>query len=210
MISWSFSRLTDYETCPYRFKLKYLDKHKEETSEAATRGIDHHNALEQYVLRYSEEYPAKYLKETIDQLRDKNPIIEDKWGFTPQWELCDWYSAWVRIIPDAYYMENETLTIIDFKTGKTNPIKHTAQGQLYVIGGFNKFPINQIKTEFYYLDNGEILTASYKREQLTTLQKNWNLRAERLTTTRSWNPKPNKWSCKYCGVKQHCDFEYEK
>ena len=49
MIAWSYTRLSDFEACPYRFKLKYIDKKSEAPSPAAERGTLIHKQYEDFM-----------------------------------------------------------------------------------------------------------------------------------------------------------------
>lgn len=207
MISWSYSRLSDFETCKYRFKLKYLDKLQETTAEAALRGTDIHGKLESYLRKETEEYPCEHFQGFMDIYREQYPNIEEQWGFNSNWEPCDWKEAWVRMIPDFYLGDGEKILIHDFKTGKKNNLKHTAQGQLYALGAYQLFT-RPIEITFWYVDSGDRLQFAVKPQQIPMLQKTWTNRASLINHTQDWKPQPSKWGCKYCSVSEHCDFRY--
>ncbi len=46
--AWSYSRLSDYEACPLKAKIKHLDKVSEPSSPALKRGSDIHELAAKY------------------------------------------------------------------------------------------------------------------------------------------------------------------
>lgn len=212
MIAWSYSRLTDFEECAYRFKLKYIDKNPEEENPAATRGTAIHSDYEAYMKEPGRECPSSFFQPQLDHIKTNYSwSSETNWAFDANWFPSDWYNknTWLRIKPDLIYVDSPTLHIIDYKTGKERRIKHTTQGQLYAIGGALLYPNTEIiRVEFWYHDHQVIFDFSISRKQIELLKTQWTQRAEKLETS-NFRPAPSKWNCKYCGVKQHCEFSHE-
>ena len=94
MISaWSYSRLKNYEQCPHRAFLAYVEKRPEPPEidkKAANRGTEIHTQIENYIRGDSDELtnPALKAKHIIDPLRDEyragNVELEGDWGFTDE------------------------------------------------------------------------------------------------------------------------------
>jgi RecB family exonuclease len=212
MIAWSYSRLTDFEECAYRFKLKYIDKKPEEENPAATRGTAVHSDYEAYMKEPSKECPSSFFQPQLDHIKaNYSWSSETNWAFDKDWNPRDWYDkeTWLRIKPDLVFKQGNILNIIDYKTGKAHKIKHTAQGQLYAIGGNCLYPnITSINIAFWYHDLSSIFKFDLKTNQIEILKTNWAKRAKKLETS-DFHPEPSKWNCKYCGVKQHCEFSHE-
>lgn len=209
MIAWSYTRLSDFEACPYRFKLKYIDKKSEAPSPAAERGTLIHKQYEDFMLK-DEPCPSEFFTSELTNIKKLQPWnVETQWAFDKNWKLCEWFSpdTWVRIKPDLYFPDkNNTLTIIDYKTGKKRPIPHTAQGQLYALGAYAIDPLlHTINIEFWYHDFNTKHAFQLTPNQLEQLKIQWTNRAQQLETD-TFNPKPNKWNCKFCGVKEHCEY----
>ena len=135
MIPWSFSRLTDFETCPYRFQLKYIEKLPEAPNPAAERGTEIHKQYENFALNKG-PCPSEFFKPRLEHFLKYNPkwSIETEWAFDKEWKPCSWFdnATWVRIKPDLHIQHSIAgCTVVDYKTGKESIFKHTAQGQLY-------------------------------------------------------------------------------
>lgn len=150
--AWSFSRWNDWMQCPYRAKLKYLDKLV--TPEMRKRDDDMRSGkVEPGPLQRGEQVAKeaeKFLKakrgpvpmslmplaKNYRELRDHgNLSVEQSWGFTRDWKPCsptDWDNCWLRVKIDVSYVDTEkvgrgeyidTLHIKDNKTGKFNDRK---------------------------------------------------------------------------------------
>jgi hypothetical protein len=217
--AWSYSRLTDFEACPYRAKLKYLDRIPEplrplpvgKLEHANDRGSRVHEAAELYVRGGVELVPElRGRAEGFGVLRElfkaDKVDLEGEWAFSREWSSVAWQSedAWCRMKLDALVRESSThARVIDFKTGKIlgNEIKHTEQGQLYQLATFIRFPdLETIDVEFWYVDHPikDDVKTTYTRQQGTRYFDKYHSRGAKLTDCLDYKPNPNVYSCKWC------------
>lgn len=215
--AWSFSRLSDFEQCKLRAKLKYIDRIPEperplpkgKTEHANDRGTRIHDAGERFV-RGGVEFPEELEKFRAEfhELRDKyakgEVSLEGEWAVNKDWEPVAWASrdAWARIKLDAFVRISKThAVVIDYKTGRRfgNEVKHAEQTQLYQLAAFLRYPeLEHIDVELWYLDQDELAPMRYTRAQGMRYFKNFNDRATVMTTTEDFPPSPNIFSCKWC------------
>ena len=159
--SWSFSRLKDFEACPYKAWLKYSEKRPDTMDKtAANRGTMIHDACEKFVRG---EGPfikeMKHFRGYFETLRAKfdlgNVVLEEDWGFDQNWMPTGWFddNIWCRMKLDNFIAKtvDEKGCIIvgaptDYKSGKKygNEVSHSQQGQLYAIGSFMKYPTLEV------------------------------------------------------------------
>lgn len=213
--SWSFSRLADFEECPFKAKLKLIDKIPEperplpagKTEHANDRGTRIHTECENFV-RGTGELPveAKHFKEEFFSLKDhfKNgtATLEGEWGFDKNWQVADWKLAWLRLKLDAnIHISNEHAVVVDYKTGKRfgNEIKHGEQCNLYALSTFLRFPAIQcVTTELWYLDADELASVTITRDSGLRLLKGFDKRGRKMTEATEFPANPNSHSCRYC------------
>lgn len=212
MIAWSFSRLTDFETCPYKFKLKYIKKLPEAPNPAAERGTEIHKQYENFVLGKG-PCPSEFFGPRLKHFLQDNAhwSVETEWAFNKDWNRCNWFDsiAWVRIKPDLHIQHSITgSTVIDYKTGKESIIKHTAQGQLYAVGSYLIKPTSTVSVEFWYHDLNKPTFTTYNETQILKLKTQWTQRAQKIETDH-FPPKPTKSNCKYCGMAPHCGYKIQ-
>ena len=214
LTSWSFSSLKEFERCPYSQFLKRIRKVERPAPKegaANVRGQEIHNDAECFVdgrlpkltkelKKFSEQFEA--LKELYD---NGQVALESEWGFTLLWEPCgynDYENVWLRVKGDAIIMHDEsTFTIIDYKTGKSfgNEVPHNQQGQLYAVALMCMFPkAEAINVEFWYTDEGKTTRRNYTRKKLAPVMARFNQRAEKMTQTTEFQPKPNVINCRWC------------
>jgi RecB family exonuclease len=207
--SWSYSRLLDFEQCPYRAFLKIVERLPDPSTPAADRGTQIHTAAENYVngsgdlVSEMNDFAAEFAS-LRDLYKEGKVSLEGEWALNKDWEPCDWKdrSAWSRMKLDAcVFMNKTTACVIDYKTGKKygNEIKHAEQGQLYALGVFVRYPqIQQAEVEFWYLDQNDILPARYTRAEAINLMRAFEKRARAMTTATEFPPNPNIFTCKWC------------
>lgn len=214
LVSWSFSRLKNYRTCPLKAKFAYIDKLKEPTNDAMARGSHIHKLAEQYVLGSIKRLP-KELKLFDDEFKAVKKAIKNKEimvfaesqaAFDNKWKVCDWFGAAVycRMVLDLVYYkikEPETVYIIDYKTGKIRE-ENLEQLDLYALGIFLKFPLAQkVVAEFWYLDQDSQeawVSVEYTRDKdLKRLQKYWDKEVKPYLNDRTFAPRPNA-LCGWC------------
>lgn len=223
----SFSQLKKFEECRYRVYLSKIMKIKEEQGAAAARGQEMHDTAEAYIKGAGEDLPPpKMLDKLAHQyytLRKKFEAhpeqfqLEQNWGFTKYWEETEWMAddVWLRQKLDVFHMESETSAVIyDHKSGKKwgNELKHGDQGLQYAIGTFLKYPKLQfVGTNFYYTDQGEILTKKFTRSMVQPLIPRLERRIFAMTTATEEElkvPNPSKHNCKFCDHMKNGECEY--
>ena len=208
--AWSYSSLKTYESCPYRIYIAKVKKVQEDYGPAAERGTQIHQQAEDYVKGELGELPDTLKKFTsqFESLRemyaDAKVELEGEWGFTIDWETCDWMApnVWARVKLDAIVHESETSArVIDHKTGKQfgNEIAHSQQGLIYAIGTFFRFPhLESLNTEFWYLDHGTTMEKVYTRDEAMMFMPKLQERALDMTTATKFSPHPSQYNCRWC------------
>lgn len=219
IVSWSFSKLQDFEKCKFLAKLKHLDRIPEPERElkpgqvefANDRGTRVHSSCENYINGSSDFLDPdadKHFGPQIDLLRvlhgEGLVSLEGEWGMSREWEPVAWKTAWLRLKLDAMVMHDKhTATIIDFKTGRKfgNEVKHAEQLALYQLVAFLRYPhLRTVSAELWYLDQptDNVTRVQYTREKGLLQRPQFNRRGLALTSCTEWKPNPNVHSCKYC------------
>src|SRR5262245_51001335 len=123
--AWSYSRLSLWEQCPLAFKLKHIDKVKEEQSPAMARGDKIHKSAASYITGQSALSPElgkfNVLLTELQRMPPDVKVVEQQWGFTKNWRATGWFGSdtWLRVILDAAVVYPDgTADVIDHKTGK--------------------------------------------------------------------------------------------
>lgn len=220
--TWSATLLDTFEKCPHAVFLSRVKKAPRVENEAANRGIAIHQMAEDYITGVTTKLPAelKKFEKAFESERiayDKGSVIvEEDWGFDKDWNTCGWMAkeVWARMKLDIFEFhdsEKHSATVTDVKTGKKfgNEIKHNRQGRIYAIGSFMRFPsLEYIRTEFRYVDHGEVLQNVYTRPNLVHLLPQLTKRAVKLTSTLDFPPRPSRSNCKFCDHAKNgaCDY----
>lgn len=211
---WSYSRLMDFEKCPYMYQLKHVDKVPQPENPFSARGIELHAAHEDYITGKRDDIHLELAEFAIEMksLRTryvaKQVEIEEEWAFDRQWQRTDWRDydrTWVRIKLDAKVnLTPDTALVIDGKTGKKygNEIKHAGQGQLYAGATFLREPtLQKTIVEFHYWDlkNDERITrVEYKPQFAAKVILSFEKRANIMLGATMFPPRPNVFNCRYC------------
>ena len=215
--AWSFSRLEVFEKCPYRAYLKIVERRPEPPSErrdvALDKGRRVHDLAESYVRGDLEELPNELGKfsEKFEYKRKVfaagNAEVEEDWAYDEDWQRTEWSApgTWLRVKLDWMEWHDEERTsaaVIDYKTGRKdgNEVKHSQQGQLYVLAAFMRYPSLQVvRVEFEYLDHGKTsIPKIYTREQAMKFFANFDERGRKMTEATVFTPRPNRVNCKFC------------
>jgi PD-(D/E)XK nuclease superfamily len=220
LTSWSFSRYSDYKTCPLKAKLKHIDKIQEPKNPAMQRGADIHDLAEQFIKGKVAKLPpdlrpmeAEFKR--MRQLYKKRPesmVVEDNWAFTKTWDETawnDWTGCWVRIKLDCAHHEDETtLVVTDWKTGKFRPElneEYVEQLELYALSALLLHEhIEQVLPRLAYTDLGRIYpdgesepVLRYTRADVPKLRKRWETRVKPMMSDTIFAPRAND-KCKWC------------
>lgn len=216
--TWSFSRLKDFEKCPYMAFLKYSEKrptdHMDRT--AADRGTMIHEEAEKFVkgegdLTKNLSKFRNYFATLKHEYAEGHVEIEENWGFTVDWTQTGWWDddVWCRMKLDNFRHQEFgddghsliVATATDYKTGKKfgNEVTHNQQGQLYALGSFLRYPtLEVVNVQFIYLDHGQDTRKVYTREKAMKFLGHWTDRAKKMTGATDFPPKPNKQTCMWC------------
>lgn len=212
--AWSYSRWSTYSECPFKAKLKFVEKLKEPSSKAMERGSEIHTHAEQFV-----KGEQKRVHETLTlfskefrSLKKRKALAEHDVTFRKDWSQTtwnDWNEAWVRIKIDALVPPNKqnVVEVIDYKTGKPKD-GYDAQLELYAVAGFLVYPqAEQVRTNLWYLDHGVIHGADslrnpgsegiYTRDMLQKLINGWERRVKPMLADTVFSPRPGPY-CSWC------------
>lgn len=204
--AWSFSRYKTWFDCPFKAKLKFIDKLPEPGSPAMERGSAIHKMAEDFangLMRTMPDELAKFKSEFLALKRAK-PACEGEWAFTSDWEETGWFAkapkaAWCRVKTDVFYVEKDKTTgnVIDHKTGKPKD-DHAEQLSLYALAAFIKYPqLKVCHAKLWYLDSGDEVSQTFVRAQMDELKAHWNGKVKPMLSDTRFAPKPGN-GCRWC------------
>jgi len=197
MKSWSYSKYNLYCQCPYKYKRFHVDYEKQAPSDALKRGIRVHQEIEDFLNGTRKATGTRYLRKQLSELKDCEPLPEEKISLTKDWEPTEWKQAFLRGKIDAVYaVTNTTLKVIDFKTGKIRA-GYEEQVELYAASAFSMFEgYKKVLCELWYVDQDKVIEAgSYTVRQHKKLKSTWDERIVPMSTDKKFAKTPNQ----YCG-----------
>lgn len=219
--AWSFSRYSTYTKCPLSAKLAYLDKIKQPQSEPMRRGDEIHKMAEAFVKGKIKKLPDELsffpnFFAKMRKLYKKDPgvvVVEETWTFRRDWTRTvwnDWNGAWLRVKLDCAWMDETTVRIVDFKTGKFSPQygldQYLEQVDLYAMAALIVYadvgPELRVIPSLYYLDHEIIFPEPgaekvYAPSDLPSLKKTWEKRTKPMLADKQFAAKPNS-LCGWC------------
>lgn len=222
MKSTSFSRWKEYAECPLKARLKFLEKVPDPRPDPPPgkehpfdRGSRIHELAETIVKQGFDTIPEELNKfETRfnflhDLYKLGNVNTEMPVAFDGNWQQSDprdFSNTKYRMIADVFCdLGDNHLLVIDHKTGRKDgnePI-HMQQGIEYLCAMYMIYPSAQKFTfEVWYLDKGDVLTATFTRNELASSIEGFKERHERLWQTTTFPPTPSQQACRFCPFKK--------
>ena len=207
--SWSFSALSNYEQCAWKYYLERFEKIEQEPGFALVNGVQIHNKAEQYLLKNITGVPPELNKFKVEMenllkheaLAEEEIVLDRHWMAVKgdnAWSSSD---AWIRAKVDARVGD----FVVDFKTGRAYD-KYSEQADLYATLLSQKYlDIGDITVEFWYLKSGQVQTYEFAASEQQLRLELWDSRASKLMQEKEWKPKRNEY-CKFCHVQEHCSF----
>lgn len=209
LTAWSYSRYSDWRTCPKKAFFKHIQRIKEPSNKAMERGSAIHKEAEDYAGKRTAKRPASLnrFKDEFKHLRkiSKHLMLERSATVDRNWEETEWDNwakAWLRAKFDVCYVDPEDptiLVIIDHKTGRMRPDQHGEQLDLYAALGFKLFSeVQTIRAEMWYLDDGEVLPRGYWRKiDADRLVKLWEKNVKPMMADKTFRATPSN-ACSWC------------
>jgi len=184
--AWSYSRLTSFEDCPWRFYLTQVAKRVvEKPSPEMDWGKRVHKGLE---LRVAQDIP---LPETLQQYEPIAASVqarcraadhfacEEKVTLNRDYRPTSWFGAdaYIRVINDVRLTRGTTAAVFDYKTGK--PQHASFQLKLAAAALLQADPaLDKVITGFIWLQTGQVEPETYTREDAPDI---WQAFAPRVT-----------------------------
>ena len=223
-IALSWSRLSSYLECPYKFKSQYVDKDYPDDSNNPhfARGSRIHKQMEDYTLFKKqsgdviESAPAmsgeaKAGIPMVDKIFSQYDVVvpERQLATDQGWVKCDWFAkptvVKYRCIIDLMALRDDEVLSIDFKTGKVRPYDAT-HGQLHLSSAMilSVLPnVKQITNSYVFLDHKQSLSITLKREDLQAELDYFNTMHDTVNSDKCFDPTKHKY-CSFCLIKNKC------
>lgn len=222
-IALSWSRLSDYQSCPRKFYLKYVEKafppEDPKKSIHLIKGEQYHRQLENYVLAKNGQgdMPVDFSPAVADTLPVLDKLYSAFQNVYPEaqiacdysWKPQDWFGsavAW-RAIWDCVALNPNQALIIDYKSGKV--YDYTSQyGQLHLSAAIalNRFDIEYVDVAYLYIEHKKTTKFRVTQEDNAKVMKFFESEHDRVNADKEFKPTANEY-CKYCpAVKSQCQF----
>ena len=212
-MSFSFSSLSLYNTCPFAYKLSYIDKVKPVRSTALVKGSNVHSILEKYPEIQEKEYKfnenlivSNFLNSEIgnyfkDVLLNKKTAREFKFGLTRDFKNDTFKDSFFHGIIDLIFFENDELNLCDYKTGKFKENQDFSQLLSYSIF-FKKY--NKIKINYLYVEHNKINSKIVTKEDIENTQNFIIKTTDIILQDKTFRRNCGK-HCSWCQFSEKCD-----
>lgn len=214
-VTWSYSALNAYETCPHRYNLcRVTKKVVEPQNSASIEGNRTHKSMEMAALgkvalpKHLKKY-QKYI-DGIFRYEGKR-VVEVRMAVDKNFRPCTWMAkeVWCRGIVDIGVIGSKTAIVMDWKTGKRKP--DSDQLKLFAAMVFAHYPwVEKVLTGFIWMKFGTIDQATFYKKDVPDI---WNEfiprvgRIERSMAQDKWLAKPSGLCREWCPVGRNlCEF----
>ena len=230
-IALSHSRLSDFNACPLKFKLKYLDKasnfqmKQEDKSIHLVRGDNVHKALEAYLVKRKAGQAPETIVTSLDEVRQTIPLIEKyiamfgldnvhpeaQISINADWSKVEWFdkASYYRAIFDLICLSSDVTVIADYKTGQFkdySPDNGMGQLELSSAIALALWPVKEVKTIYLYVDHKKTIQKTYTAGDKNRLVDHFNNEHLKVNSEVNFDPKHNQY-CGYCDAsKSQCKF----
>ena len=227
-IALSWSRLSDYNQCALKFKMKYLDKMPmfkmdDQNSPHLVRGNNVHKALESYVVQKNagNDVPVTSLQEVestkpfIDRYLSSYAMVmpETQIAVDKDWKQVEWFAsdAYYRVIYDLIAINPTHVAVVDYKAGKMRDYDGGPNGfgQLHLAGGIalHLWPnIERVDSVYAYVDHKQTVPKVFTRDDSTRLREHFDAESLKVNSDKEFKPTINEF-CKWCPVtRKHCPY----
>lgn len=215
-VTWSYSALTAYEQCPWRYYLTRVVKEVREPETPATKhGVEVHSALEKYVAGDA-DLPEKYadLRRLADRIRNAKgeKLLEYRFALNRQLKPTEFFATdvWVRGVFDVAIVTSTKVAILDYKTGKRKV--DNDQLQLFAAAAFKLWPsVDVVKTGYIWLKDKKIDAEDFERRHAGEIWAGYVARVQRIEASMEsgkWPKRPSGLCRRWCPVGrarcEHC------
>lgn len=209
VIPWSYSSLTGFETCPFKFFSTRIAKTTPtKPFKESNEGILRHKAIENY-LRSGAPLPPEVPQKLVDKTMlgfDPNKILVEKdYGITFNHEPCGFWdkNCYYRAKLDVIYIDESPIAhLIDWKSGKIREDSKQLEAGAVLL--FDRFPhVQEVKTSYVWFKYDHVTPGSIKREEKEIIWSPFVKRVELLQSaldTGNWPKKPSGLCREYCEV----------
>lgn len=214
--AWSFSRLIEYEECPFKAHQKHILKNTEPDKPVFQRGRDIETEAYRYIFnkdtiplpKSCEAFPEEF---ALMRKNRKTVLSQRDMAFDNDWKPVDWFAknAWVRIKMDLLLEEPSVqggkhwrIHVVDLKTGRIYEDK-LDQLDLYNLAALclDESIITHAPqvsfAEMWYLDQGETRERKLLRTEVEKAKAYWAKRVKPLFADTSFLPRPGM-HCRWC------------
>lgn len=184
--SWSYTALTDFESCPYAYAQKKVYKTViQQETEATIWGTRCHEVAEKILKGQPVDDPEVVrLIERYTNLLKNLPgehVVEAKYAVTKGWKTCDWWSGWGRGVIDFAAVHGDRAWLFDWKTGKVKD--DPLQLKIFCLFLALHFPeVKHFQAKFIWLKEGQVTGLDLERSELLGVIKEVQDRVSRMAT----------------------------
>lgn len=211
ILQWSFSRYGQYQECPFKAKLKFIDKMSEPSGPALARGAEIHGLAQDFLEGRKRTVPAELVNVAAElrAYRKAKATSEGEMGLTSRWTATGWFASdvWCRVKLDAIAPANkrgDVVDAIDWKTGKYAPERpeYAEQLDLYATAVLSvRAEVHEVRTKLIFTDHDQRrappVVATFTRDALTAMQKTWEKRVKPMLNDTRFAPRAGA-HCRYC------------
>ena len=184
--AWSFSALSQFETCPKQFwHMRIKRDFKDSGNENSEFGKHVHDSIAKYFLKGT-KLPTDivYVKPIVDVYKKaafRETMIELKLAINPKFKPVAWmgHDVYCRAIVDAAFVQGPRALLVDWKTGKMKPDSEATQLKLSaVMFMLHEEEVEDVTMRYVWLLNGgKTTTFKMSRKDIPAV---WNELAPRL------------------------------
>lgn len=225
-MSFSYSKISLYNKCPYKYKKKYIDKDDVFTdSPVLEKGryihllLDNYPELPEYEFVFSDvknkrlemiefvsnlarnDVKLKYLLSSdVKLFSEKNFFLKDDMTETDKRQ-----DSLFNGIIDYVGKKDDAIIIVDWKTGSTQ--KHASLDQLkfYSMWAFSHFSeINILKICLYFIEQNIYVMDTIDRESATIIKNNFINKTIQIVNDTTFEKKKTE-ECLFCKYSNECN-----
>lgn len=226
----SHSRLSDFNSCPLKFKLKYIDKaanfqmDQQDKSIHLVRGDNIHKALEAYLVK-RKAGEQNIGASSIAEVNETRPLIEQyiklfgmdnvhpeaQISIDDQWKRVEWFDkkSYYRAILDLICLAPSVVVIGDYKTGKFKdyaPDNGMGQLELSSAIALSLWDVDVVKTIYFYVDHKKTIQKQYTKADKNRLVDHFIEEHNKVNSEVNFDPKSNQF-CNFCdATKAQCKY----